>query len=165
VKEGGKPDDRPLRERKYPVWFALDTDEGFPHKALLDFANPQIDASTGTVELRAEVPNDNDALAPGYRARVRVPLSQPFDAILVPDSAINTDQQYKFLLVVDAKNTVKRCDVKLGRLQDDGLRVVKSANPPLEKNTKIIVEGMQRARLNYPVEPIEESTATQTAAK
>src|SRR5262249_4931923 len=76
-KEGGKPDDRPLRERKYPVWFALDTDEGFPHKGLLDFANPQIDAATGTVELRAEVANDNDALAPGYRARVRVPLSQP----------------------------------------------------------------------------------------
>jgi RND family efflux transporter MFP subunit len=163
-KEGSKPDDRPLRERKYPVWFALDTDEGFPHKAFLDFANPQVDAATGTVELRAEVPNDNDALAPGYRARVRVPLSQPHEASLVPDLAINTDQQYKYLLVVDAKNEVKRCDVKLGRLQDDGLRVITSAVPPLEKNTKVIVEGMQRARLNYPVQPIEEPKATHTAA-
>jgi RND family efflux transporter MFP subunit len=160
-----KADDRPVRERKYPVRFALDTDEGFPHEALLDFANPQVDPGTGTVEFRAEVPNDKGVFAPGYRARVRVPLSQPYDATLVPESAVNTDQQYKYLLIVDAKGIVKRCDVKLGRLQDSGMQAVASAKPPLEKGTQIIVEGMQRARLNYPVEAVDESTTAQTAGK
>ncbi len=164
-KEAAKVEAAPLRDRKYPVRFALDTDEGFPRQALLDFANPQVDAATGTVEFRAEVPNPDGLFAPGYRTRVQVPLGPPYDAVLVPESAINTDQQYKYLLTVDAKGIVKRCDVQTGRLQENGLRVVTSSKPPLEKSTQIIVEGVQRARLNYPVEPIEETAATQTAAK
>ena len=91
---------------------------------------------------------------PGYRVRIRVPAGKPYDAVLVPESAINTDQDRKFLLIVDAKNEVKRCDVRLGRLLDNGMQVVTSSQPALEKNTNVIVEGMQRARLNYPVEPI-----------
>ncbi len=163
-KDGGA-DKTPLRERKLQIRFGLETDEGYPHTATLDFANNEIDSDTGTIEVRAEVDNPKGEFAPGYRVRVRVPVAQPKDAILVPETAINTDQDKKFLLVVDDKGTVKRCDVKLGRLLDDGLQVVSSSNPPLAKDTQIIVEGMQRARLNYPVEPIAESPVTEIAAQ
>lgn len=163
-KDGGA-DKTPLRERKLQIRFGLETDEGYPHTATLDFANNEIDSETGTIEVRAEVDNPKGEFAPGYRVRVRVPVGQPKDVVLVPETAINTDQDKKFLLVVDGKGTVKRCDVKLGRLLDDGLQVVSSSNPPLAKDTQIIVEGMQRARLNYPVEPILESTTTEIASK
>ncbi len=162
--KGADDDKTPLRERKIRIRFALETDEGFPHQATLDFANNEIDSATGTITVRAEVENPKGEFAPGYRVRVRVPTGAPYDAILVPEFAINTDQDRKYLLVVDSKGVVKRCDLKLGRLLDDGMQVVRTANPPLEKNTQVIVEGMQRARLNYPVEPISEPAPTQTAA-
>jgi RND family efflux transporter MFP subunit len=163
-KNGGS-DNTPLRDKKYPIQFGLDTDEGYPHQALLDFANNEIDASTGTIEVRAKSTNAGDKLKPGYRVRVRIPVSAPYDAILVPEAAINTDQDKKYLLLVDEKGNAKRRDVELGRLLDDGMQVILSSKPPLEKNTQIIVEGMQRARLNYPVEAISEPAPTQTAAR
>ncbi|HEV2969848.1 MAG TPA: efflux RND transporter periplasmic adaptor subunit [Pirellulales bacterium] len=165
AKSGTELDKRPLRERKIKIRFGLETDEGYPHEATLDFANNEIDSTTGTIEVRAEVKNPNGLFAPGYRVRVRVPVGAPYDAILVPESAVNTDQDRKYLLTVDAKRIVKRCDVRLGRLLDNGMQVVSAPNPPLAKDTQIIVEGMQRARLNYPVEPIAEPAPTQTAAQ
>ena len=69
---------------------------------------------TGTQEVRATVDNSQELFTPGYRVRVRVPAGNPYDAVLVPESAINTDQDRKFLLIVDAKNDVKRCDVPTG---------------------------------------------------
>jgi len=159
------PNTTPLRERKIQIRFGLETDEGYPHTAMLDFANNQIDSETGTVQVRAEVDNYKGEFTPGFRVRVKVPFGAPRDTVLVPDTAVNTDQDKKFLLVVDNKGTVKRCDVKLGRLLDDGLRVVDSSKPQLAKDTQIIVEGMQRARMNYPVEPIMEPAPTETASR
>ncbi len=164
-KNGDEMDKRPLRERNIKIRFGLDTDEGYPHEATLDFANNEIDASTGTVEVRATVKNPDGLFTPGYRARVRIPVGAAYEAILVPEVAINTDQDRKYLLTVDAKGIVKRCDVRLGRLLDDGMQIVSGPSSPLAKDTQIIVEGMQRARLNYPVEPIAEPAPTQTASQ
>jgi RND family efflux transporter MFP subunit len=163
-KSDAAPDKRPLRERKIKIRFGLETDEGFPHEATLDFANNEVDSTTGTIEVRADVPNPNGLFSPGYRARVRIPVGAPYDAILVPETAINTDQDQKYLLTVDGKGIVKRCDVRLGRLLDNGMQIVNDPKLPLAKDTQIIVEGMQRARINYPVEPIAEPVPTQTAA-
>ncbi len=154
-----------LRDRKIEIRFGLETDEGYPHKAIIDYASNQVDVETGTQEVRATVDNSQARFTPGYRVRVRVPAGKPYDAVLVPESAINTDQDRKFLLIVDAKNDVKRCDVRPGRLLDNGMQVITSSTPPLEKDTKVIVEGMQRARLNYPVEPILAPGATETASR
>jgi RND family efflux transporter MFP subunit len=156
--------DKPLRERKLVIRFKLDTDDGYPHTAILDFANNELDSSTGTIELRAEVDNSKGLFSPGYAVGVRVPTSNPYDAMMVPEEAVNTDQDRKFLLVVDSKGIVKRCDVKLGRLLDNGMQVVVSSAPALAKDSQIIIEGMQRARINYPVEPILQSSAAEAAA-
>lgn len=163
-KNGAQDDKKPLRERNLKIRFGLETDEGFPNEATLDYASNEIDSTTGTIEVRASVDNSKRLFSPGYRVRVRVPVGRPYDAIMVPETAINTDQDQKYLLIVDAKGIVKRCDVRLGRLLDNGMQIINAPKLPLAKDSRVIVEGMQRARLNYPVEPIAEPAPTQTAA-
>ena len=135
-----------LRDRRIAIRFGLETDTGFPYTATIDFADNKVDSTTGTIAVRATTDNSKGLLVSGSRVRIRVPVGQPADANLVPDSAINTDLDRKYLLMVDAKNIVGRRDVELGRLQDDGMRVILSAKPPLQKTDSIIVEGLQRAR-------------------
>ncbi len=163
-KKGVTADKRPLREKNLKVRFGLETEEGYPHEATLDYVSNELDSSTGTIEVRALVDNAKNTFSPGYRVRVRIPAGTAYEAVLIPEIAVNTDQDKKYLLTVDSKGIVKRCGITLGRLLDSGMQVVKSSEPPLAKDTQIIVEGMQRARLNYPVEPIVEPTPTQTAA-
>ena len=86
---------------------------------------------------------------------MRVPVSDKYAATLVPDTAVNTDQDQKYLLIVGEDKIVKRQNVHLGRLLDDGMRVI--LEPKLKADAWIIVEGMELARLNYPVEPVPES--------
>ena len=84
-KSGGAPDKRPLRERKLKIRFGLETDEGFPHEATLDFANNEIDSTTGTIEVRADVPNPDGLFAPGYRVRVSSSRRRSLRCDLVPE--------------------------------------------------------------------------------
>jgi RND family efflux transporter MFP subunit len=144
-----------LREQKLPFAFGLDTEKGFPHPAQLVFADNKYTEGTGTILVRGVAPNPDGRLIPGSRVRVRVPVSDKYEGTLVPDTAVNTDQDKKYLLLVGEGNIVKRQNVVLGRLLDDGMRVV--LEPKLDPGASIIVEGMERARLNYPVEPIAES--------
>ncbi len=147
-----------VREQNIPFAFGLDTEKGFPHQGVLVFADNKYTAGTGTILVRGEAKNPDGRLIPGSRVRVRVPVSDPYEAALVPDTAVNTDQDQKYLLVVGDDKVVKRRNVRLGRLLDDGMRVIRE--PELKANEWIIVEGMELARLNYPVEPVPESTPT-----
>jgi RND family efflux transporter MFP subunit len=149
-----------LRERKIPFRFGLDSDDGFPHEGTLDFADNQIDPETGTIELRGVVDNKQGRFVPGSRVRIRVPVGEPYPAVLVPDTAILSDQDKRYLLVVDDKNVVTRRDIMLGKLRDDGMRAVLPAandDTGISPEDRIIVLGLQRARINYPVDPVEES--------
>jgi RND family efflux transporter MFP subunit len=153
TKDGKLP---PLKEAKIPFRFALDTDEDFVREGILDFADNQTDSKTGKILVRGETPNANRLLLPGDHVRVRVPVSDPYRALLVPDTAVNTDQDKKYLLVVDDKNVVQRRDVRLGKLTDNGLRVVETNLKPTDR---VIVEGTQRARIGSPVTPEERNFA------
>jgi RND family efflux transporter MFP subunit len=146
-KDGKLP---PVKEAKVPFKFALDTDRDFVHEGILDFADNQTDPNTGTILVRGETPNKNAMLLPGYHVRVRVPVSDPYEALLVPDTAVNTDQDKKYLLVVDDKKIAQRRDVRLGKLTDKGLRVVETNLKPKDL---VIIEGTQRARIGQPVTP------------
>jgi RND family efflux transporter MFP subunit len=150
-----KEKQQPFRERSIPFHFGLDTEIGFPHEGHLVFADNKYTEGTGTILVRGVTKNPDGRLIPGSRVRVRVPVSEKYSATLVPDTAVNTDQDKKYLLVVGEGNVVQRRDVRLGRLLDDGMRVV--LEPALKANEWIIVEGMERARLNYPVDPVPES--------
>jgi RND family efflux transporter MFP subunit len=147
-----------LRERKMPFSFGLDSDHGYPHAGVLDFADNRVDPQTGTIQVRGVVDDKQGLFVAGSRVKVRVPVSDPYDAVLVPDSAVLSDQDKRYVLVVDEKNVVTRRDISPGRLLDDGLRVVLTASDTatgVGVSDRIIVQGLQRARLNYPVEPVE----------
>jgi membrane fusion protein, multidrug efflux system len=150
----------PLRELEIPFYFGLDTEKGYPHKGILNFVNNRVDAATGTIEVRGLADNKEGMFVPGSRLRVRVPVSDPYPATLVPDVAVNTDQKQKYLLLVDEDKIVKRQNVELGRLLDDGMRAIQT--PKLKVDAWIIVEGMERARLNYPVQPFPEAASATT---
>ena len=154
-----------LRERKMPFRFGLDSDQGYPHSGLLDFADNRVDPDTGTIELRGVVDNKQGVFVPGSRVRVRVPVSEPYAAVVVPDTAILSDQDKRYVLVVDDKNVVSRRDVMPGELLDDGMRVVlpdASGKAAVAPEEWIIVDGLQRARINYPVEPVKPSASPQS---
>ncbi|MFO1093426.1 MAG: efflux RND transporter periplasmic adaptor subunit [Planctomycetaceae bacterium] len=148
----------PLKESQVPFEFRLETEEGFPNKGTLDFADNRIDPQTGTIEVRGESPNPTGRFLPGSRVRVRVPVSSEYSAMLVPDSAILSDQDKKYVLGLNAENVVVRRDIKPGRLLDDGMRVILPGPKPEEAISAddwIIVLGLQRARINYPVQPMD----------
>lgn len=150
--------DKPLKESQIPFEFGLETDVGFPNKGLLDFADNRIDPQTGTIEVRGVVANADARFIPGSRVRVRIPVSDPYQALLVPDEAVLSDQDQRYLLCLNAENVVVRRNVALGRLLEDGMRVILPGTGDKEgvaATDWVIVLGLQRARINYPVEPLD----------
>jgi RND family efflux transporter MFP subunit len=147
--------EKPLRERHIVFNFGLDTEKGFPHQGELVYVDIDYAKGTGTTLVRGIAENKKNLLMPGSRARVRLPIGDKYAAMLVPDTAVCTDQKQKYLLVVGENKNAKRVNVELGRLLDDGMRVI--LKPELKADESIICEGMERARLNYPVEPVAES--------
>jgi RND family efflux transporter MFP subunit len=121
----------------------------FRHKGKFDFIDNVISQTSGTIRARAVLANPDGLFTPGMFARVRVPASRPFEALLVPDSAIGTEQIRKFVYVVDGENTVRQKYITLGSL-DGNLRVVQQG---LEARDRVIVNGMVRARPGIKVTP------------
>ncbi len=147
-----------LEESQTPFEFGLETDEGFPRKGILDFADNRIDAATGTIQVRGKADNSQAEFIPGGRVRVRVAVSQPYQALLIPDTAILTDQDKKYVLGVNEKNVVVRRNIRPGKLLPDGMRVVlpsEGEDSSLQPKDWVIVLGLQRARVNYPIEPMD----------
>jgi RND family efflux transporter MFP subunit len=150
----------PLKEAKIPFEFRLETDQDFANKGLIDFADNKIDPMTGTIEVRGTSENADGRYVPGSRVRVRIPVSDEYPAILVPDEAILSDQDKKYLLCLNPENNVVRRDVQLGKLLEDGMRVIlpgTKENEGVKPEDWVIVLGLQRARLNYPVTPVDEN--------
>ena len=97
-----------------PVEIGLQGEDGFPHLGHMDYAAPQVDASTGTLEVRGLFDNQKRGLLPGLFVRVRTPVEKLDRAILVPDVALGTSQEGRYLLVVGPDNVVQRRNVKTG---------------------------------------------------
>jgi RND family efflux transporter MFP subunit len=139
---------------KIPFHLRLANETGFPHEAIFDFINNQIDQATATLLIRAIFPNPRPAngprvFTPNNFVLVRVPTSPPYQALLVNAEAMGTDQDLKYLCVVDEDNKVVRHAVKLGSLQD-GLQVITDGLKPGER---VIVNGLQRVQPGATVNP------------
>ncbi len=146
---GPAPDEKPT-----PVFVGLADEQGYTHEGRLDFADTRVDASTGTIQVRAVLPNPKGLLFPGMFVRVRVPISKA-DAFLVPDVAVMADQGGRYVLVVDKENIVHHRRVKVG--QDvERMRVIEEG---LTADDRVIVNGMQRARPGSKVTPEEAAAA------
>ena len=119
------------------------------HDGKVDFLDNRLDLSTGTLRGRAVIPNKDFSILPGQFGRVRLIGSSPYEALLVPDTAITTDQSRKIVFVVKDDDTVEARAVTLGPL-DAGLRVVRDG---LKPEDRVIVDGLQRARVGAKVSP------------
>ncbi len=152
-----------IEKRGIEIELRLLDEPAFRHKGKIDFIDNVINQTSGTIRGRAVFANPDGLFTPGMFARVRVPASRPFEALLVPDSAIGTEQIRKFVYVVDGENTVRQKYVTLGPL-DGNLRVVQQG---IEATDRIIVNGMVRARPGIKVTPQTEGEkpATPPAAK
>jgi len=137
---------------KIPVELQLADETDFPHKGTIESFDNQLNPNTGSILLRAVFKNDDGRIVPGLFARIRIPLSEQHEAILVDERAIGTDQAQKFVLTLTPTNTVQYQSVQLGPLVD-GQRVIRSG---LVAGEKIVVNGMARVRPGMPVAPQDE---------
>ncbi|CAB5682014.1 Efflux pump periplasmic linker BepF [Delftia tsuruhatensis] len=143
-----------------PVRVGLVSDEGFPHEGRLDFTDNQLHAQTGTVRMRARLPNPDRLLTPGLFARVQLQAGQgdgggEQQALLIDDKAVLTDQDRKYVYVVGEGNVAERRDLVLGRMVD-GRRVVDRG---LVAGDRLVVGGLQR--IHYPGMPVQPRPATE----
>ncbi len=151
------------REAELPVMIALSDENDFPHQGVINFSDNRIDASTGTLRIRATLDNPVPRLfSPGLFVRVRLPIGSPHRSILIAEQAIGTDQGKKFVYVVEKKSitdekTKKKRDaeivsyrpIQVGTLAN-GMRVV---NTGLAEGERVVVSGLQRVRPNKEVAP------------
>lgn len=140
------------------VEVGLQTETGYPHSGKIDYAAPLVDNTTGTVAVRAELPNDGHVLAPGAFVRVRVPLQRDVPALLVPTAAIGRDQAGSYVLAVGSGDVVQQKRVTLGPTVD-AMRVVETG---LAAEDNVVVAGLQRA---VPGEKVQPQVQTASAAK
>ena len=131
------------------VGIGLPDEEGFPHDGKLDFLDNRLDVGTGTLRARAVVPNATGLLSPGMFARVRLQGSPEYEAVLLPDEAIGTDQTSRYVWVVGPDDIPVRKTVKLGPIID-GLRVVRKG---VEPDDWVVTKGQQRIRPHMKIVP------------
>lgn len=154
--KSGAKDDIASRGTGTKVSLKLIDEADFVLEGSMDFVDNVIDRSTGTIRGRAVFANPNGVLTVGMFARVRVPASPPYEALLVPDSVVGTEQARKFVTVVNAENVVTPKYVTLAQVLPDGMRVIKEGLSP---DDRVVVNGLLRARPGQKVTPQEQGAA------
>jgi membrane fusion protein, multidrug efflux system len=144
--EGRRPSSR---DTANPVQVTLAGETKPSHQGTINFLDNRLDVSTGTLRSRAVIKNTDLSILPGQFGRVRLIGSAPYEALLIPDVAVATDQSRKIVFVVKPDDTVEARAVTLGPL-DDGLRVIRDG---LKAEDRVIVNGIQRARVGAKVAP------------
>jgi RND family efflux transporter MFP subunit len=132
-----------------PVFARLRDEPDWPREGRLNFVDNQVNRSAGTIRVRAVFPNPDGFLTPGQFGRIRLPGSEPYKALLVPDSAVLTDQSQKIVMTVGADGVVTPKVVRPGPIYD-GLRIIRSG---LNPDDRVIINGLLRARAGGKVTP------------
>ena len=145
------PEQESDSKAEIPLYLGLANETGFPHEGIMDFAESDVDAGTGTLQLRGVFPNPSSSpiLLPGLFTRLRLPIDKRDKALLVTERAIGADQSGRFILTVNSENVVEKRPIRQGQLVD-GLRVIVEGLQPGEL---VIVNGLQRARPGGKVDP------------
>jgi RND family efflux transporter MFP subunit len=137
------------RDAATPVWVGLADETDTPHEGKMVFVDNALDPRTGTIRARALLDNKERRFTPGLFARVKLVGSGKYDALLINDSAVGTDQNVRYVFAVGKDNKVEYRAVKLGPLVD-GLRVVREG---LKEGEYVVVNGLQRVRPGIQVTP------------
>lgn len=141
------------------VQIGLSDEDGFPHAGVVNFVDNRVDPNTGTMWMRAEFTHTKRPIKPGIFIRARFPLGQPYQAVLVAEQALGSDQGQRFLYVIGGDNKASYRQVKIGRLHD-GLRVIQDGLKPGER---VVVTGLQRVRAGTEITPKEVDMMTRVA--
>ncbi|CAN7389477.1 efflux RND transporter periplasmic adaptor subunit [Caballeronia sp. 15715] len=144
-----------------PVSLGLANEDGFSREGKVASVDNQLDTGSGTIRVRARFDNADGSLVPGLYARIKVGGGTPHPAVLIDDAAIGTDQDKKFVMVVDADSRVQYREVTLGTLSE-GMRVIVKGLQPGER---IVVNGLQRVRPNDVVKANSVAMANALPAK
>ena len=140
--EAARAEGTPMGEApRVPVQVALQTEQGYPHAGTLDFAGSGLDTGSGTLQLRAVVPNAGYSLLPGLFAQVRIALTKPVPQLVVPDRVVSSDQVGSYLLIVGADHKVKQQRIETGPVEN-GLRAVTAG---LDADSEVVIDGLQNA--------------------
>jgi multidrug efflux system membrane fusion protein len=140
-----------LREEELKCFLQLADEPDYSHEGLVDFAASEVSTSTGTARIRAVFKNEDRSLASGLFVRVKVPVSKPYEALMIPEQALATDQNIKFVYVVGADGAATRRNIELGAQRGE-MRIVTSG---LEAGERVIVKGLQRVKPGQKVEAEE----------
>jgi RND family efflux transporter MFP subunit len=149
--------DQTVREARIDCSIQLENETDFPHKGVIDFIDNSVDPNTGTIQLRGVFQNPDEFLTPGLFARMRIEGGGPYKALLVPDEAVGTNQDERYLMVVDGTGTVQTRRVQLGRLFGE-MRVIDSG---ITKADRVIINGIQMAAPGAKVNVEEAPAAAQ----
>ena len=133
---------------KAPVLAQLEDEKGFPHKGILDFANNSVDTSTGTIQLRGIFPNPDKVMFPGLFAAVRIPLGAPKPGLVLPESAVLSDQEGDYVFVLNAQNVVERRSVVKGPLEGTDRAVPEGVTV----SDRVVINGIPNIRIGQQVE-------------
>ncbi|MDO5113440.1 MAG: efflux transporter periplasmic adaptor subunit, partial [Planctomycetia bacterium] len=141
-----------------PIQFRL-SDGETEFTAKLDYNSPYMDSSSGTLQLRAICENPANSygqtsLLPGMMAHVQLPVSEEYSALLIPEACIGTDQNLKYVYVVDKENKVQMRQIVLGALQKDNMRVVQEG---IRADDSIVIDNLLRVRPGLTVEPVAQA--------
>ena len=135
-----------------PIFIKLLDEDSYSHKGRMDFVDNIADPGTGTIVGRALVENKEGIIYPGYFGRAYLIGSSEYQAILLPERAVNTDQDKKFVYVVNQDNQAQRVYVTLGPVLDNGFVIIREG---LGGDERVVVNGIQRIRLSQqPVTPV-----------
>jgi RND family efflux transporter MFP subunit len=142
-----------------PVFVGLQSETSYPHPGKIDYVATSVDPSTGTIEGRAVLNNDSNALLPGLFVRARIPLGEPVPQLALPDAAVLSDQAGPYVYVVGADNVVAQKRVQTG-VDENGFIAVTG----LGATDQVIVTGVQNAALGSTVAPTEQDIAAPAAS-
>jgi multidrug efflux system membrane fusion protein len=151
-----------------PVYFGLQGEDGFPHQGKFNFINNIVNPSTGSIAARAIFDNPKPAegvrlFSPGMYVRVRLPIGQPYKAMLVIDRAIASDQGIKYVYVLDKDSKAQYRKVTTGPLQPDGLRVIEASTKPdegLRKDDWVVVGALPQVKPQMKIQPDQQPMPT-----
>ena len=143
-----------------PAFIELANETGFPHEGYIDFVDNRLDPSTGTQRARGVFKTWNERLAPGFFVRMRIPGAGKYQAVLIDDKVISSQQGMKYVFVVKADNTIEHRNIETGPLFD-GKRIVKKG---LKDGEKVVSTRLQIVQPGMPVSPVSEKEAAPPTA-
>ncbi|NDE56452.1 MAG: efflux RND transporter periplasmic adaptor subunit [Gammaproteobacteria bacterium] len=141
--------DRPMNSLHLDAELGLIDEEGYPHRGVIDYLEPKLESSTGTLKLRGVFQNHDELLSPGLFARVRIRSGSPAPALLIPSKAIGTDQNQRYVWKVNQDGSLTYQPVQLGEVHGS-FRIIKEG---LTSSDEVVIDGIAKIRPGVLVKP------------